>query len=430
MQFGHIISAILRPILTLFQLAQQLSILTYLLNLALVFRLLLRTDLVRRNTDALKDKLSLCKVPPYLLAILSIGATRVRTLTVLHLFNDPIAIMLLHAAVNMFLDNRWSLGSIFFSLGVSVKMNILLFAPVLLCLYLSHLGIGGTILQLTICALVQLLLAAPFLAADPVAYLTSAFNLTRSFLHRDSVNFAFLSRSIFLSRGLHCFLLATHISFLAYVTYTFFPRLISKLWAKPFYIQQAGNRNNNNNDNSRGLDKDTKENKVKRPRWMIRWRTHLTLAGIATMVPALMSLPPFHPVLVHGLFWPSLAIILTYPAITVANLFESKVFVPMEGKERMSAASRATNNFLLPFFAANFFGVVCAKSVHVQFYSWCKHIPDIFLQISVELCRSVMTLRYFYSLHYLLCHTNFTTKFKLLLLRFEKSHLTEHKDDR
>ena len=60
MQFGHIISAILQPILTLFQLAQQLSILTYLLNLALVFRLLLRTDLVRRNTDALKDNLSLC----------------------------------------------------------------------------------------------------------------------------------------------------------------------------------------------------------------------------------------------------------------------------------------------------------------------------------------------------------------------------------
>ena len=42
----------------------------------------------------------------------------------------------------------------------------------------------------------------------------------------------------------------------------------------------------------------------------------------------------------------------------------------------------------------------------------------------------VITFRYFYSLHYLLCHTNFTTKFKLLLLRFEKSHLTEHKDDR
>ena len=330
-------------------------------------------------------------MPPYLLAILSIGATRVRTLTVLHLFNDPIAVLFLHAAVNMFLDNRWSLGSVFFSLGVSVKMNILLFAPALLCLYLNQLSVSGTILQLTICALVQLLLAAPFLVVDPVAYLASAFNLTRSFLHRDSVNFAFLSRSLFLSRGLHCLLLAAHISALAFLAYTFWPNLIKNLLrAKPSPNQQpdqlAGNGNNNNNNKSD--DKDAKENKVKRhlpsPRWMIRWRTHLTLAGIATMVPALLSLPPFHPVLVHGLFWPSLAIILTYPAITIANLFESKVFVPMEGLEKISAVGRATNNFLLPFFAANFFGVVCAKSIHVQFYSWYKHTL-IFLTITGDI---------------------------------------------
>ena len=340
-------------------------------------------------------------MPPYLLAILSIGATRVRTLTVLHLFNDPIAVLFLHAAVNMFLDNRWTLGSIFFSLGVSVKMNILLFAPALLCIYLNQLSFTGTTIQLTICAFVQLILAAPFLAVDPVAYLASAFNLTRSFLHRDSVNFAFLSRSLFLSRGLHCILLATHISALAYLAYTFWPNLLTKLLrAKPSPNQQpdqlGGNRNNNNNNN-KGLDKDAKENKVKRhlpsPRWIIRWRTHLTLAGIATMVPALMSLPPFHPVLVHGLFWPSLAIILTYPAITVANLFESRVFVPIEGREKLSPAARATNDFLLPFFAANFFGVVCAKSVHVQFYSWCKYIHIFFNYFhilrdapNVELC--------------------------------------------
>ena len=307
---------------------------------------------------------------------------RVRTLTVLHLFNDPIAVLFLHAAVNMFLDNRWTLGSVFFSLGVSVKMNILLFAPALLCLYLNQLSVSGTILQLTICAFVQLLLAAPFLAADPVAYLASAFNLTRSFLHRDSVNFAFLSRELFLSRGLHSTLLAAHIFALAYLASTFWPNLLSNLLtAKPSPDQQpdqlADNTNNNNNNN-KGLDKDPKEKKVKRhlpsPRWMIRWRTHLTLAGITTMGPVLISLPPFHPVLVHGLFWPSLAIILTYPVITIANLFESKVFVPMDGGERISAIGRATNNFLLPFFAANFFGVVCAKSIHVQFYSWCAFL--------------------------------------------------------
>ena len=139
-----------------------------------------------------------------------------RTLTVIHLFNDPIAILFLHAAVNMFLDNKWSLGSVFFSLGVSVKMNILLYAPALLCLYLNHLSLTMTLVQLTICAVVQLLLAAPFLTVAPLAYLTSAFNLTRSFLHRDSVNFAFLPRSLFLSRGLHLTLLVLHIAALVF----------------------------------------------------------------------------------------------------------------------------------------------------------------------------------------------------------------------
>ena len=86
-------------------------------------------------------------LPPYLLLLLSLGATRLRTLTVLHLFNDPLAVLLLHAALNMFLDGRWSLGSVLFSLGVSVKMNILLYAPALLASYLAHLGCKETGVQ-------------------------------------------------------------------------------------------------------------------------------------------------------------------------------------------------------------------------------------------------------------------------------------------
>ena len=46
----------------------------------------------------------------------------------------------LHASLNMFLDDRWSLGSLFFSLGDSVKTNMLLFSPGLLSLYIIFLG--------------------------------------------------------------------------------------------------------------------------------------------------------------------------------------------------------------------------------------------------------------------------------------------------
>ena len=82
--------------------------------------------------------------------------------------------MFLYAALNLFLDAHWTLGSIFFryfepwflkleastmnslsSLAVSIKMNILLFAPALLLAYIATQGIAGTIKQLSICAGIQ-----------------------------------------------------------------------------------------------------------------------------------------------------------------------------------------------------------------------------------------------------------------------------------
>ena len=45
------------------------------------------------------------------------------------LFNDPIALMFLYAAAHLFLSRKWLAGSFLFTLGVSIKMNVLLFAP-------------------------------------------------------------------------------------------------------------------------------------------------------------------------------------------------------------------------------------------------------------------------------------------------------------
>ena len=101
--------------------AQLLAVGLYTANLALVLRILVRTE----------------TLPPWVLLLLSLGAAKVKAITVLHLFNDPVAMLCLHAALNMFLDNRWSLGSLFFSLGVSVKTNLLLFSPGLLSLYIT-----------------------------------------------------------------------------------------------------------------------------------------------------------------------------------------------------------------------------------------------------------------------------------------------------
>lgn len=93
-------------------------------------------------------------------------------------------------------------------------MNILLFAPGLLVLLLESHGFLGALGKLLICALPQLILAAPFLLANPVGYIVRSFNLGRQFLFKWTVNWRFLSETIFLNRYFHMVLLILHITFL------------------------------------------------------------------------------------------------------------------------------------------------------------------------------------------------------------------------
>ncbi|GAB5037775.1 lethal neighbour of tid [Nannochloropsis oceanica] len=79
---------------------------------------------------------------------------------------------LLYAAVLFFSTNKWARGCLLYSLAVSVKMNILLFAPGLALLLLQALGPWGAVLHIFLCGLVQLLVAYPFLYHHPIAYLS------------------------------------------------------------------------------------------------------------------------------------------------------------------------------------------------------------------------------------------------------------------
>jgi len=181
-------------------LAQYIFAALYLANLGLVFRIFLRTE----------------KLPPYVLALMCLTSYRVHSIFILRLFNDPVAVLFMYLAINLWMDDRISLGSFFFSVAVSIKMNILLYAPAVLLFYLSNLGMLGTILQLSICASVQLILGAPFLLTFPVQYIIGAFNLGRVFLYEWTVNFRFLPEEIFVSRVLHVALLLAHVGTLAY----------------------------------------------------------------------------------------------------------------------------------------------------------------------------------------------------------------------
>ena len=133
---------------------------------------------------------------------------RVHSLYMLRLFNDCVAVLLGYASTYLFCVGRWRVGCLFYSLAVSVKMNILLQAPgVLLVLLLGTAGLQETALCLGICAGVQLLLGLPFLASYPVQYLSRAFELSRVFKYEWTVNLKFLDEQIFVSKQLSVLLL-------------------------------------------------------------------------------------------------------------------------------------------------------------------------------------------------------------------------------
>lgn len=114
---------------------------------------------------------------------------RIHSIFVLRLFNDGPCMILFYISALMFAKSSWRTGCVFFSLGVSIKMNVLLFAPGLLLLLLqSSENLMETIICLGICAAFQIILGAPFLLTYPVSYIRKAFEFDRVFFYKWTVN--------------------------------------------------------------------------------------------------------------------------------------------------------------------------------------------------------------------------------------------------
>ncbi|KAL3938133.1 MAG: hypothetical protein SGBAC_006895 [Bacillariaceae sp.] len=142
---------------------------------------------------------------------------RFHSIFLLRLFNDGPTMLMTYISFLCFLTKRWNIGCLFFSFAVSLKMNVLLFAPGLLYLLIQE-SPKWTIPRLAICGISQVLIGAPFLLRHPVSYLRKAFELDRKFFHIWTVNLKFLPEDVFLSKTTAVILLLLHVGLLvAYV---------------------------------------------------------------------------------------------------------------------------------------------------------------------------------------------------------------------
>lgn len=305
------------------------------------------------------------KLPPYVLFISAFTSYRIHSIYVLRLFNDPVAILFLYAAINMYMDGRWSWGSIFLSLGVSVKMNVLLFAPAILLLYITNLGYAKTAMQLTICGIVQVCLAFPFLLSHPWEYVKGSFDLARVFEHKWTVNYRFLPKEIFEHRYFHIALLLLHIGLLLLFTVASYRYMTSYHRLRSLQLQLQPQIDTKNAE----VQKKSKKMPKKK---------------VAAVEEKLSSeqknfLKSFE----NSLKKSSKSDELSAPP-TVSFKEQQKYEIFYDQSVQLA---------LLPIFLSNFIGIVCARSLHYQFYVW-----------------------YFHSLPYLVWSTNYNLSLKFLLL--------------
>ncbi|TPX20677.1 dolichyl-P-Man:Man(5)GlcNAc(2)-PP-dolichol alpha-1,3-mannosyltransferase [Coccidioides immitis] len=152
--------------------------------------------------------------PPYIYPLLVLSK-RLHSIFMLRMFNDGIATLLLWATIYMLQKRRWSTAVMLWSAGVSVKMTLLLVAPALAVILTLAVGFPSALGLGILSLLVQLLIAIPFLQKSPVGYFARAFEFTRQFLFKWTVNWRFVGEEIFLSRSFSLTLLVVHLSLLA-----------------------------------------------------------------------------------------------------------------------------------------------------------------------------------------------------------------------
>ncbi|KAF7720313.1 Dolichyl-P-Man:Man(5)GlcNAc(2)-PP-dolichol alpha-1,3-mannosyltransferase [Penicillium ucsense] len=163
------------------------------------------------------------QVPPYLYPLLVLSK-RLHSIYMLRMFNDGIAALAMWLAIYLCMRQKWTAGIAIWSLGVGVKMTLVLLVPGIAVVTLLNLGRGRSIALGVMAILIQVLIAIPFIRENPLGYLSKAFELSRQFMFKWTVNWRFVGEETFLSKEFSLGLLVLHVSLLA---------LASAVWVKP-----------------------------------------------------------------------------------------------------------------------------------------------------------------------------------------------------
>ncbi|KAL4517551.1 hypothetical protein Ndes2526B_g00757 [Nannochloris sp. 'desiccata'] len=154
-----------------------------------------------------------CTMPPWSLVLLCLSR-RLHSIFVLRLFNDCWAMCIAYVATWALQKRKFPLSIFLFSLAVSVKMNVLLFAPGVLAVVIKEARVGDALRGVIAGIILQGLLGLPFLTTYPKSYLLRAFEFSRVFTFKWSVNWQFLPEDVFTSQKFALLLLFLHLRLL------------------------------------------------------------------------------------------------------------------------------------------------------------------------------------------------------------------------
>lgn len=149
---------------------------------------------------------------------------RLHSIFMLRCFNDCFAVLFLWLAIFCLQRRSWQLGALFYTIGVGVKMTLLLALPAVAVILFLGAGFASSLRLAAMMGLVQALLGAPFLAENATGYLGRAFELSRAFLFEWTVNWRFMGPNIFSSWAFAMALAYSHITALVVFSFS---------WLKP-----------------------------------------------------------------------------------------------------------------------------------------------------------------------------------------------------